>query len=64
MLIPIIETLVFIGRNLEVGDGEKVYFQDIESHREGVDYLSGSNNNLARFLVGSQNETDRTPRFC
>ena len=37
MLIPIMETLVFIGRNLEPGDIGKIYFQGIESHREGVD---------------------------
>ncbi|HZE68521.1 MAG TPA: hypothetical protein VE135_03220 [Pyrinomonadaceae bacterium] len=56
MLIPIVETLVYIGRNLEPGDIGKVYFQDIESHREGVGYLSSSKDNLARFLGGSQNE--------
>jgi len=57
MLIPIMETLVFIGWNLEPGDSGKIYFQDIESHREGVDYLSGSKDSLARFLVGSENNS-------
>ena len=34
MLIPIMETIVFIGRNLEPDDAGQVYFQDVESHRE------------------------------
>jgi hypothetical protein len=38
MLIPVMETVVFIGRNLEPGDVGQVYFQDVESHREGVRY--------------------------
>jgi hypothetical protein len=34
MLVPIMETVVFIGRNLEPNDVRQVYFQDVESHRE------------------------------
>jgi len=37
MLVPIMEPLVFIGRNLESGDVSRVYFQDVESRREGVE---------------------------
>ena len=36
MLIPIMETLVFIGRNLDTGDVGKVYFQDVRSYRQGI----------------------------
>jgi hypothetical protein len=36
MCIPLIETLVFIGRDLEKKGSGKLYFQDVESHRRGV----------------------------
>jgi hypothetical protein len=37
-LIPIMETLVFVGRNLDPDDtvGERLYFQDVESYRKGI----------------------------
>lgn len=38
MLIPIVETLVFIGNNLKPDDVGKAYFQDVESYREGIPY--------------------------
>ncbi|SRR6266496_5634573 len=56
MLVPIMETLVFIGRNLEPGDVGKVYFQDVESYREGVRYGSDSEDVWAKFETGSENE--------
>jgi len=56
MLVPIMETIVFIGRNLEPGDLDQVYFQDIESHREGVLYTSESNDGPARFQAGSEGQ--------
>ena len=40
MLIPSMEAVVFVGRNLEKGDIEQVYFQDIDSYREGIRYDS------------------------
>lgn len=36
MLVPMLEPLVFIGRNLCGGDVGRVYFQDAESYRRGV----------------------------
>ena len=39
MLIPIMATLVFVGRNLEPGDIRKVYFQDVHSYRAGIRYV-------------------------
>ena len=56
MLIPLMETLVFIGRNLEPGDVGMVYFQDVESYREGVRYDSDSEDELAKFETGSEKE--------
>ena len=38
MTIPIMETLVFIGRNLEPSDAGRVYFQDVRSYFDGVRY--------------------------
>lgn len=56
MLIPKMETLVFVGRNLEPDDVGKVYFQDVESYREGVRYGSHSQDEWAMFETGSENE--------
>jgi len=38
LLIPEVEALVYIGRNLEPEDVAKFYFQDAESFRQGVPY--------------------------
>lgn len=51
MQIPIMETLVFVGANLYPGDRERVYFQDIGSHRNGVRYDSENPDVAARFFV-------------
>jgi hypothetical protein len=56
MLIPVMETIVFIGRNLEEGDEGQVYFQDIESHRAGVSYDWESDDGPAKFQCGSEHE--------
>jgi hypothetical protein len=56
MLVPTMETIVFIGRNLEPGDLDQVYFQDIESHREGVLYTSDSSDGPSRFQAGAENQ--------
>ncbi len=56
MLIPIMETLVFVGKNLEPDDVGQVYFQDVESYLEGVRYGSASEDDLAKFESGSENE--------
>jgi hypothetical protein len=41
MLIPVLEPLVFIGRDLCEGDSQQVYFQDAESYRQGIRFDSG-----------------------
>jgi len=57
MLTPIMETVVFIGRNLEPGDVGQVYFQDVESYREGIPYSStGGSDGTANFSSGSEAE--------
>lgn len=38
MLIPTVETLVYVGSDLESDDDGIVYFQDVGSHRAGVSY--------------------------
>jgi hypothetical protein len=40
MLIPVLEPVVFVGRDLNTGDVGRVYFQDFESYRSGVRYPS------------------------
>ena len=56
MLIPVVETIVFVGRNKEAGDVGQVYFQDVESHREGVSYDWESSDGPAKFQSGSEEE--------
>ena len=52
LLIPLLETLVFAGRNLDNGNVDLLYFQDVESYRQGLRYGSsgseGANFQLAR----------------
>jgi hypothetical protein len=38
LLMPILLSLVFIGRNLEPGDDDEHYFQDLDSYAAGVRY--------------------------
>ena len=40
LITPTMETVVFIGRNLEEGDVGILYFQDVRSYRQGVSYES------------------------
>ena len=41
LLIPTLETIVFVGRNLRPNDADALYFQDVESYRRGVRVDSG-----------------------
>jgi len=38
MLVPELDPLVFIGRNLEPGDSGRLYFQDAASYASGIRY--------------------------
>jgi hypothetical protein len=40
MLVPVLEPLVYAGRNLEPGDKDNYYFQDFDSYHEGSRYDS------------------------
>lgn len=56
MLLPIMEPVVFAGRNLEQGDAGRVYFQDIDSFRRGVRYGQTEGGHDATFYSGSEKE--------
>lgn len=56
LLIPGIEPVVYIGKDLEPGDSGQVYFQDLDSYRDGVRYGAASGNEHARFFTGSELE--------
>ena len=56
MLIPLVETLVFVGKNLEPEDVGVAYFQDVESYREGVRYGWDADDGSATFQSGPENE--------
>jgi hypothetical protein len=55
MIIPIMETWVFVGRNLdpEDADGDRLYFQDVESYGQGIRYNSAESDN-ATFQTSSE----------
>ncbi len=63
MLLPALEPVVFIGRNLETNDAGVVYFQDIDSHRQGVRHDSKPKNENATFYSGSEHETGHVFEF-
>ena len=50
ILIPILEPIVFIGRNLDPGDTDRVYFQDAVSYRDGVRHGPGATKKGERSL--------------
>jgi hypothetical protein len=55
MLTPTIETLVFIGKNLEPDDTDEAYFQDLNSFQEGVTYNWGTQDEVGTFFSGPSN---------
>jgi hypothetical protein len=51
-LFPIMETLVFVGSNLDEDDVDRrVYFQDIESYQAGVRYRTSTADDGAVFYA-------------
>jgi hypothetical protein len=51
-LFPIMETLVFVGLNLDEEDVEsRVYFQDLESYQAGIRYGTTSSPDRAVFYA-------------
>ena len=53
MLIPTVDTLVFIGRDLEPGDSGKLYFQDVDSYMQGVRFATASEDDGALVITES-----------
>jgi hypothetical protein len=63
MLIPTVDTVVYVGRDLEPGDAGQVYFQDIHSFQEGIRYDTPDDENYAEFQCGSENELGHVFEF-
>lgn len=58
MLLPIMETWVFVGRRLDSEDLEdRLYFQDLESYRQGIRYDSEDTGD-AKFQVPTENNVN------
>jgi hypothetical protein len=53
MLIPTLDTLVFVGKDLARGDAGKLYFQDVDSYLRGVRFATASNDDGALFTTES-----------
>jgi hypothetical protein len=51
-LIPVLEPKVFIGRDLESGDGGKFYFQDYISYRHGIRFDTATSVDESNFETG------------
>jgi len=49
LLVPIVQPIVFIGRNLEDGDVDLLYFQGYESFASGIRFVEASKGELADF---------------
>jgi hypothetical protein len=56
MIIPTMDTVVFIGKNLEDDEVDSYYFQDIDSYNDGVKYIPGNNDSYGEFFVCSKKE--------
>jgi hypothetical protein len=53
MLVPTVDTLMYIGKNLDAGDSGKLYFQDIDSYLQGVRFATATNDDGALFITES-----------
>ena len=57
LLVPCLEPVVFVGNNLDPEDqGLILYFQDIDSHREGISFDTVTKSEEAVFQHGSESE--------
>jgi hypothetical protein len=56
LLIPTMEPFVYAGRNLELGDDNQVYFQDVRSFTNGIRYDTARDGDDAVFHTGSEDE--------
>jgi hypothetical protein len=54
-LVPVLEPKVFVGRNLQPGDVDQLYFQDFVSYRRGVRFDTDANTgDESVFEVGAE----------
>lgn len=56
MCIPVLQPLVFVGRNLDGKTPGTVYFQDVDSYKEGAEYDRARTSGDVTFLRGSESE--------
>jgi hypothetical protein len=56
LMIPILEPLVFIGRELMLDDAGVVYFQDAEAYRDGVKFESAQSDDDLSLVVQNESE--------
>ena len=63
MLIPTLEPVVFIGRNLDPDDEGLVYFQDFDSYHQGIRYGSPPSKEQAIFHCGREDQTSHIFEF-
>jgi hypothetical protein len=56
MHIPLMETLVFAGRDLDEDDSGMLYFQDINSYREGIRFESATEDDDVTFFQCAEDE--------
>ena len=57
MFVPVLEPLVFVGRNIARDDEGTLYFQDAESYRKGIRFES-SESDEADFYAQREGETN------
>lgn len=55
-IIPIVDSLIFLGRNLEGHSEKALYFQDAASHRESGPYPNAHNETATVTVVDSDSD--------
>lgn len=61
--IPLVEPIVFLGRDLRAGDEAVMYFQDAASYREGMRLDSATNDESAGFYAQPEDQLDHIFEF-
>ncbi len=63
MTIPHLEPLVFVGKDLNATDSGQLYFQDVDSHRRGIQYNSSETDSHAKFFRGGGDQIKHIFRY-
>jgi len=53
MLIPIMEPLIYLGKNLKNREGELLYFQSVESYARGIRIQSAGEDERSLFQIAN-----------